>query len=69
MEMFTMIKLIILPIKLIKLFTILSIEVVKFTLKLPFLASGVIKKWTKAWRLRIVFDYPFCRAVIYSYYV
>lgn len=39
-----MIKLIILPIKLIKLFAILSIEVVKFALKLPFLVLGVIKK-------------------------
>ena len=66
--MFTL-KLILIPFKLIKLFMILSIEVVKCTLKVPFLASGVVKKWTKAWRLRIVFDYPFCRAVIYGYYM
>ena len=66
--MFTL-KLILIPLKLTKLFTILSIEVVKFILKLPFLVSGVVKKWIKAWGVRIVFDYPFCCAVIYSYYV
>ena len=39
-----MIKLILLPFKLMKLFTILSVEVVKFILLLPFLVLGGTKR-------------------------
>lgn len=45
--MFTLIKLLVLPFKLLKLFALLSIEVVKFILILPFLVLGVIEKWIK----------------------
>lgn len=45
--MFTLIKLFLIPFQLIKLFYILSVEVVKFMLLLPTCIFGGIRKWTK----------------------
>lgn len=41
------IELFLIPFKLIKFFTVLSIEVVKFMLLLPTCIVGGIRKWTK----------------------
>ena len=41
------IELFLIPFKLIKFFTVLSIEVVKFMLLLPTCILGGIRKWTK----------------------
>lgn len=40
------IELFIIPFKLIKFFTVLSVEVTKLLIKLPFYFFGGIKKWT-----------------------
>ena len=41
------IELFLIPFKLIKFFTVLSVEVTKLLIKLPFCFFGGTKKWTK----------------------
>lgn len=43
------IELFLIPFRLIKLFGLLSIEVTKLMLKLPFSLFGGVRKWTKKW--------------------
>lgn len=44
---YIIIQLFLIPFKLIKFFTVLSIEVIKFMLLLPTCIFGGIRKWTK----------------------
>ena len=44
---YTIIELFLIPFKLIKFFTVLSVEVVKLMIKLPVCLLGGIRKWTK----------------------
>ena len=43
---YTIIELFLIPFKLIKFFTVLSIEVIKFMLLLPTCIFGGVRKWT-----------------------